>query len=74
MKTMAIYENDLRMEFKNVQEKCRDILRECKKWEQHPEAVFEHGYALEKATKMVDAIQSTRKQLRDGGIIKGRGD
>lgn len=71
---MAIYENDLRMELRNVEEKCRAILEECKKWRKHPEGVFTHGYALEKADKMLRNIKITRDQIEDGGILPGRGD
>lgn len=49
--------------YEDVKVKCQSILKECEKWKKHPEAVFRHGYAEEKAERLLDNIRETRDRL-----------
>jgi hypothetical protein len=57
--------SELLMRYNEVIDKCESILKECKKWKAHPDAVFRHGYAEEKAEKLLDNIRYTRDKLSE---------
>ena len=49
---------ELQNECERLKEYAKCIILECDKWKDHPEAVFRHGYAQEKA----DMIQNVLKR------------
>ena len=55
---------ELKSEVDNLKDKCKSILKECEKWKAHPEAIFFHGYAEEKAERMLDRIRTVKDRLR----------
>jgi hypothetical protein len=55
-------QDELRNELDRIREYANCILTECDKWgERYPWAVFRHGYAHEKAQRIIDIIERNRE-------------
>jgi len=56
---------ELLMLVESLRDKANCIILECDKWKEHPEAVFRHGYAREKADVLMRYLERGEEMVRE---------